>query len=80
MRRFLVTGLLVFQVASCTGAPPSDVTTEPEPVRGLMLSQQSSGTDALLQAVSPVNDDVVWVSGHEATYARTSDGLSLIHI
>ncbi len=74
MRRFLVTGLLVFQVASCTEAPPSDVTTEPEPVRGLMLSQQSSGTDALLQAVSPVNDDVVWVSGHEATYARTSDG------
>ena len=39
-----------------------------------MLTRQSSGTDALLQAVSPVNDDVVWVSGHQATYARTSDG------
>jgi len=43
-------------------------------VRGLTLTQQSSGTDALLQAVSPVNDDVVWVSGHQATYAHTTDG------
>ena len=74
MRRFPVIGLLVFQAAGCAEAPPADPPAEPEPVRGLMLSQQSSGTDALLQAVSPVNDDVVWVSGHEATYARTTDG------
>ena len=39
-----------------------------------MLAPQSSGTDALLQAVSPVNDDVVWASGHRATYALTVDG------
>jgi photosystem II stability/assembly factor-like uncharacterized protein len=40
----------------------------------LTLTSQESGTTSLLQAVSPVSEDVVWVSGHEATYARTLDG------
>lgn len=40
----------------------------------LTLAEQDSGTRALLQAVSPVNRSVVWVSGHEGTYARTTDG------
>lgn len=40
----------------------------------LVLTPQASGTTALLQAVSPVSTDVVWVSGHDATYARTQDG------
>jgi photosystem II stability/assembly factor-like uncharacterized protein len=35
---------------------------------------QASGTTALLQAVSPVNDSVVWVGGHDGTYVRTLDG------
>jgi photosystem II stability/assembly factor-like uncharacterized protein len=35
---------------------------------------QSSGTQALLQAVSVVSPSVVWVSGHRGTYARTTDG------
>ncbi len=43
------------------------------PVRPL-LTEQASGTTALLQAVSAVNDTVVWVSGHRATWARTTDG------
>lgn len=38
------------------------------------LETQVSGTTALLQAVSAVNDSVVWVSGHAGTYARTIDG------
>ncbi len=38
------------------------------------LTDQTSGTDALLQAVSAVSPTVVWVSGHHATYARTLDG------
>jgi len=40
----------------------------------LNLTAQSSGTEALLQAVSPVNSAVIWVSGHRATFARTIDG------
>jgi photosystem II stability/assembly factor-like uncharacterized protein len=38
------------------------------------LVQQESHTTALLQAVSAVNDSVVWVSGHRATWARSTDG------
>ena len=38
------------------------------------LEAQSSGTTALLQAVSAVSDSVVWVSGHRGTWARTTDG------
>jgi photosystem II stability/assembly factor-like uncharacterized protein len=35
---------------------------------------QISGTNALLIAVSAVNDSVVWASGVRGTWARTSDG------
>jgi photosystem II stability/assembly factor-like uncharacterized protein len=35
---------------------------------------QTSGTTALLIAVSPVNDRIVWVSGALGTYVRTTDG------
>src|SRR5690349_19561511 len=35
---------------------------------------QTSGTNALLIAVSPVNDNVVWVSGTLGTYLRTTNG------
>src|SRR5258708_9700246 len=38
------------------------------------LVQQESHTRSLLQAVSAVNDSAVWVSGHRATWARTTDG------
>ena len=38
------------------------------------ITEQQSHTTALLQAVSTVNDSVVWVSGHQATWVRTVDG------
>lgn len=40
----------------------------------LVQTAQASGTDQLLQAVSPVNERVVWVSGHGGTFAVTSTG------
>ena len=51
------------------GCGPRHATT-PNPI----LEAQSSGTTALLQAVSVVDENIVWVSGHRATYARTVDG------
>src|SRR5262249_11483232 len=39
-----------------------------------LLMEQHSGTSARLQAVSAVNERVVWVSGLRATWARTLDG------
>ncbi len=38
------------------------------------LSVQESGTEALLQAVAPVDANVVWVSGHAGVVLRTVDG------
>lgn len=40
----------------------------------LVLEPQQAATDALLQAVSPVDARVVWVSGHAGTWARSTDG------
>jgi len=37
-------------------------------------TEQQSHTTALLQAVSAVDDRVVWVAGHRATWVRTVDG------
>ena len=42
----------------------------PEP----SLIAQRSSTSSLLQAVSVVNESVVWVSGHDGTYSKTIDG------
>jgi photosystem II stability/assembly factor-like uncharacterized protein len=35
---------------------------------------QTSGTNALLIAVSPVNENVVWLSGSQGTFVRTTNG------
>ncbi len=40
----------------------------------LTVTQQTSGTDALLVSVSPVNDRVVWVAGTRGTWLRTTNG------
>ena len=38
------------------------------------IAEQQSHTTALLQAVSAVDERVVWVAGHRATWVRTVDG------
>ena len=40
----------------------------------LRLTEQDSGTRVLLQAISAVDDRVVWVSGHMGTLLRTTNG------
>lgn len=39
-----------------------------------VVEAQRSGTDALLIAVSAVNDSVVWIAGANRTFLRTTDG------
>lgn len=46
----------------------------PDAAPGLTVREVASGTTALLQAVDPVDRNVVWVSGHRGTWARTLDG------
>ncbi len=64
-------------VLSACSRPVS--TVAPAPPR-LVLETQQSGTTALLQAVSAVNDTVVWVSGHKGTWLRTLDGGATWHV
>jgi len=61
----LLTAALALACGNGEEAPPA-----PSPT----LEPQQSGTTARLQAVSPVNASVVWVSGVRGTYARTVDG------
>src|SRR5438445_13385061 len=73
-------GLVAAVTLSCsqTAAPPAEAihaelraaTTASAPT----LTPQQSGTTNRLQAVSPLNDQVVWESGVEGTYTVTTDG------
>ena len=60
-------------VAAACSSPPH-VAAPATPLPAPVLTAQSSGTTALLQAISAVNERVVWVSGHAGTYVRTTDG------
>ena len=67
--------ILVLCAVTACSAPPRDVPNPAAmPVRSVARTEQSSGTTALLIAVSPVNDSVVWVSGAQGTFARSTDG------
>ncbi len=66
----LVAISIVVALAACSRQVS---TVAPVPPR-LVLETQQSGTTALLQAVSAVNDRVAWVSGHRGTWVRTLDG------
>jgi photosystem II stability/assembly factor-like uncharacterized protein len=66
----MVAATLALVVAACAPAPAPEAPAA-SPSR---LVRQESGTTALLQAVSVVDERVVWVSGHRGTYAITTDG------
>ena len=72
-RQCLRTSLPIAALAAIGTACGPTATPAPTPAAPVR-TVQISGTTALLQAVSPVNDRVVWVSGHAATFARTLDG------
>ena len=65
----LVTSLLALACGS-----PDVPETPPTPLSDIRLEPQESGTDVLLQAVSAVDENVVWASGHGGTWIRTLDG------
>lgn len=73
-----LTAVCLGLLTACGGSEPSESGLEESPGSGadvaLVLSPRTSGTTALLQAVSPVSREVVWVSGHQGTYARSTDG------
>ena len=64
-------GLAAFAVAACAPKHPHDRVV---PLGSLSLTSQTSGTTALLQAVSAPSDRIAWVSGHAAAVLRTTNG------
>jgi photosystem II stability/assembly factor-like uncharacterized protein len=72
---------LAAALAACTPwrqVPPETVPASPPGIAASAsiprLEEQASGVTAVLQAVSPVNDRVAWVAGHDAVVLRTTDG------
>jgi len=61
--------LLFLVLSGCTSQPAP----APDP-REITRVEQQSGTSALLIAVSPVDENVVWASGSLGTWLRTTDG------
>ena len=64
--------LLLLILAGCTSSE-----TEPEALPWRLapvLMPQSSGSEALFIGISPVDENIVWISGTQGTYARTTDG------
>jgi photosystem II stability/assembly factor-like uncharacterized protein len=67
----------VLAIGCASGADPDSApvgSAVPESFLSPRVEIQHSGVDVLLQAVSPVNESVVWVSGHGGTWLRTLDG------
>ena len=62
---------LAMGLTACGRAEPAPA---PQPSRVPVVIDQASGVTALLQAVSVVDSNVVWISGHDATVVRTTDG------
>ncbi|REE01743.1 beta propeller repeat protein [Marinoscillum furvescens] len=57
---------LLVVLALCWGCQPKQLVLEKDSL--------TSPTGALLQAISHVDQQTTWVSGHEATFLRTTDG------
>lgn len=73
LRRLLLAPLVLGCTGNATPDTPATRSADTTPAN-ITLTPQQSGTDALLQAVSVVNESVVWVSGHRGTVLRTTDG------
>jgi photosystem II stability/assembly factor-like uncharacterized protein len=76
--RIALTGLTAGFILACSDdSSPSPTSPSPSlanSTSGPTLTPQHSGTTERLQAVSPVNRNVVWVSGVGGTYAVTRNG------
>ncbi|MEX1182005.1 MAG: hypothetical protein WEF86_02140 [Gemmatimonadota bacterium] len=66
----LFTMLLATALATACSSMPAGESRPAAVVR----TEQVSGTDVLLIAVSPVNENVVWVSGAGGTWLRSTNG------
>ena len=73
--RQLIFSLLVLGLIETMGCASSE-TEQQAPPLGLasVLTVQTSGVEALFIGIHPVDENTVWISGTQGTYARTTDG------
>ena len=73
--RQLIFSLLVPGLIQIMGCASSDTEGQAPPL-GLapVLTVQTTGVEALFIGISPVDENTVWISGTQGTYARTTDG------
>ena len=74
--RWPLAGAFLVAIASGCARPPasSAAAATAQAVLEVQREEQVSGTRALLIAVSPVDERVVWASGTLGTWVRTTDG------
>ena len=73
--RQLIFSLLVLGLIRITGVASSEIEPQASQSRpGPVLTAQTSGVGSRFIAISPVDENIVWISGTEGTYARTIDG------
>ena len=79
LRRF-VFPLLVISLTRMLGCAPSETGQQAPPLHlDPVLTAQTSGVEARFIGISPVDENTVWISGTEGTYARTTDGGTTWH-
>lgn len=69
---FLLTALVVWfsSLTGCTSSEQKPPLVQPTP----SLTAQTAGTAASFIGMSPVDENIVWISGTQGTYARTVNG------
>ena len=76
----LVFPLLVLGLTQLSGCAPSEIGQQTRPLRlNPVLTAQTSGVEARLIGISPVDENTVWIGGTAGTYARTTDGGTTWH-
>jgi photosystem II stability/assembly factor-like uncharacterized protein len=78
-RHLVLASLAAIGMAGCSENSAPDPVTAPDLHRvhgpaAFTLTEQQSGTTSRLQAISAVNDRVVWASGVGGSYTVTTDG------
>ena len=78
--RRLVLPRLVLGLTLLSGCAPPETEQQAPPLRpDPVLTAQASGVEARFIGISPVDENTVWISGTEGTYARTTDGGTTWH-
>ena len=73
--RQLTFALLCLGLIEIVGNASSEIEQQAPPLRlDPVLTRQDSGVGVRFIGISPVDEDTVWISGTEGTYARTTDG------